>query len=253
MRIECAPNFRNLGGLPAADTRRIAPGLVFRSERVHPFVDSSDAAALAARGLRLVCDLRGPQEILAAPNVFWRGQGVEILEMNVNEDLRGVARLDLLETLPGETGALQMMRHTYRALPRAVSRHLEGLFSRIASGHVPMLVHCTAGKDRTGVVVAMLLAALGTPRQAIYENFLESNARLSPEVVEATHALMDDLLRTPIGEAALHALSGVREEYLDESFAVIEAEYGGVDSYLEQAGGLTPERRQQMQAILLTP
>ncbi len=93
MRIECAPNFRDLGGLPAADGRRIAAGLVFRSERVHPLAESGDAAAL----------------------------------------------------------------------------------------------------------------------------------------------------------------SGVKEEYLDESFAVIEDEYGGVDSYLEQASGLTPERRQQLQAVLLTP
>ncbi len=251
MRIQCAPNFRDLAGLPAADGRTIATGRLFRSERVHPEAGSADAEVLAAHGLKLVCDLRGPREIQTAPNLFWQEQGVEILELNVNQDLRGVARLDLLESMPGDTGALQMMYHTYRALPRAVARHLGEVGRRIAAGQVPLLVHCTAGKDRTGVVIAMLLAALGTPRPAIYENFLESNERFSTEVVEATRLLMNGLLKTAISDAALQALSGVRKEYLDESFATIETEYGGVDNYLEQAGGLTRELRRRMQAVLL--
>ena len=211
----------------------------------------ADTEYLTTCGVKLVCDLRGGHEIQATPNLFWQKLGVEILELNVNADLRGASRLDLMEDDPSEAAASAMMCHTYRALPRAAAGHLKQLFQRIAAGHLPLLVHCTAGKDRTGVVIALLLAALGTPRDAIYADYLESNAKPSPLVVTSTRVIMDHLLKTPISEEALQALTGVRKEYLEESFAAIDEEFGSIDIYLHQATGLTPHLRRQLRDILL--
>lgn len=249
-RLAAAPNFRDIGGLPAASGRRVAYGRVFRSEAVlSPGPD--DLAVLEAHGVRLVCDLRTAPERAGAPNAFWRARGVELLELDIVADIRGRAHLDAMQADPGEGGAIELMRLTYRALPAAAAEHLRQLFRRIDEGHLPLLVHCTAGKDRTGVVIAMLLAALGAPREAIYADYLESGKRPNPAVSQATRELMSRLLGGPVEEAALQALAGVRPEYLDESFAAVEAAYGSVDGYLLQAAGLDEALRGRVRERLL--
>jgi protein-tyrosine phosphatase len=235
--IGCAPNFRDIGGLRTADGSRVASGRVFRSEAVVAPAEA-DAARLADYGIRLVCDLRSEQERTSAPNDWWRTQGAELMELDITADIRGTAHLDAMIADPGEAGALALMRLTYRALPEAAAGHLARLFRRIADDHLPLVVHCTAGKDRTGVVVAMLLSALGVPREAIYADYLESNARANQEVVAATRAIMVARLGHPVEEAAIQALCGVRRDYLDECFSVIDADYGGVGRYLAEAAGL---------------
>jgi protein-tyrosine phosphatase len=235
--IGCAPNFRDIGGLRSADGSQVANGRVFRSEAVLAPAEA-DAARLAAHGIRLVCDLRSEHERACAPNDWWRTQSAELMEFDITADIRGSAHLEAMIADPGEAGALELMRLTYRALPEAAAAHLARLFRRIADDHLPLVVHCTAGKDRTGVVVALLLSALGVPREAIYADYLESNARANQAVVAATRAIMVARLGRPVDEAVIQALCGVRPEYLDQCFAVIDSDYGGIDRYLTHAAGL---------------
>jgi protein-tyrosine phosphatase len=234
----CAPNFRDIGGLRAGGGRRVARGLVFRSEAVLA-PSAEDAQYLDGHGVRLVADLRGVREREAAPNHWWRGRGVALLEMDISADIRGTAHWQAMRDDPGEAGAVALMRLTYRALPRATASHMEILFGRIAQGDLPVAVHCTAGKDRTGVVIALLLTALGVPRDEIYADYLKSGACLNPRVVEATRGIMEHGLGGQVDEAALHAVCGVRAEYLDASFAAIEEDYGSAARYLSEAAGLT--------------
>lgn len=237
--LMCAPNFRDIGGLQAAGGR-VACGLVFRSEAVLT-PSAEDAQYLDGHGVRLVVDLRGAHERAAAPNHWWRARGAELLEMDISADIRGDAHWQAMRNDPGEAGAMALMRLTYRALPQAAALHLEELFRRTAEGCLPLAVHCTAGKDRTGVVIALLLTALGVPRDEIYADYLKSGARQNPRVVEATRGIMERGLQGKLDEAALQAICGVRTEYLDESFAAIEEEYGSTTRYLREAAGLTEE------------
>jgi len=248
--IDCAPNFRDIGGLPAADGLHVAHGRVFRSEAVlEP--QALDAGRLSSHGVRLVCDLRGKGELISAPNAFWQGQGAELLELDIAADIRGNAHWEAMQADPGERGAIQLMRLTYRALPAAAAGHLAKIFTRVAGRHLPLVIHCTAGKDRTGVVIALLLAALGTPRAEILTDYLASGTRLNPQVIAATRAIMDHGLGRPVDEAALQALCGVREEYLNESFTAIEADHGSVGVYLRDAAGLDDAMTRKLRGNLL--
>jgi protein-tyrosine phosphatase len=249
MALTCAPNFRDLGGLPARDGRRIAPGRLFRSEAL-PAPGAVDAAVLDRHGMRLVCDLRSARERGEAPNAFWVDRGVELIELDIAADIRGTAHWDAMVVDPGEAGAVELMRLTYRALPDAAAPHLRRLFDRIDAGDTPLMVHCTAGKDRTGVVVALLLSALGTPREAIYADYLETENRPNPAVVEATRRIMTHGLGRPVEAGALAALCGVRSAYLDESFAAIASGYGSLERYLE-AAGLDAAKARRIQDRLL--
>ena len=85
--LVCAPNFRDLGGAPAADGRQVAFGLVFRSEAVLAPTDA-DASILRAHRMRLVCDLRGDHERSLAPNAWWRAQDAALLELDTTAGMQ---------------------------------------------------------------------------------------------------------------------------------------------------------------------
>jgi protein-tyrosine phosphatase len=134
----------------------------------------------------------------------------------------------------------QLMAEAYRNFARNARHHVATLFEHaLAREGRPMLVHCTAGKDRTGFMIAMLLTALDVPREAILEDYLVTNQRMQ----------VKDSTRYP--REVMEVLSTVRPQFLHAAFDTIEREFGGSDAYLEQAAALTAERRARLQRQLL--
>ena len=249
MILACAPNFRDLGGQPAGDGRRVRHGRLYRSEAI-PTLAPQEAARLAALGIRVVCDLRSKAERSRAAG-HWPGSGATVLPMDVVADFRADAHpLAALRDDPGETGAVALMTGTYEALPAACAPHLALLFDRLVQGDTPLLIHCTAGKDRTGFVVAMLLHALGVPEDAIMTDYLRSGECPSPAVVAGTRRFMEAVLGNVVQESALIALAGVRPAYLAASHARIRRDHGSVALYLREAAGLDEERQARLIATL---
>lgn len=235
MRLETAPNFRDLGGMAAAGgiVRR---GLVFRSEALLTPTDG-DAATLEALGVVLVCDLRSDGERVRAPNRWWQARGIERL------DLDPLARIPaaeepwrLLRAEPDAAGARAAMLRTYDALPAAAAPDLALILRRIAAGRVPMLIHCTAGKDRTGFVSAMLLTALGVSRDDVVADYLASAGRRTAAATEATRLLVLERAGPAVSDAAIRTLMGVDDSYISASFAAIDRRHGGMDAYLAELG-----------------
>lgn len=140
------------------------------------------------------------------------------------------------------------MLASYRAKPKAMAPHLKRWIDHmIDDEQLPTLIHCTGGKDRTGVVIAFLLAAIEVPRLAIDEDYLASDfhtgRRFLPAVLEAMRAVYNG----PIDPAMIDPMLGVRLEYLDAAFEAA----GPFDAYLDDWIGLTPERRNRLRALLL--
>jgi protein-tyrosine phosphatase len=157
--------------------------------------------------------------------------------MDVLADIRGgTAAWDLLRRDPGAAGGRAVMLDIYRALPDAAAPHLAAICGRIAAGDVPLLIHCTAGKDRTGFVVAALLRIVGAEWEAVVADYLLSAGRVSDAVTAATRALVLEEVGFHLPDAALAALTGVERAYLEGAFVGIDAAPGGFDGYLEAAG-----------------
>jgi protein-tyrosine phosphatase len=143
----------------------------------------------------------------------------------------------------------------YRALPAWMAPRLRGIFSSIAQGDVPVLIHCAAGKDRTGIAIALLLAVLDVPHETIIEDYLLTNAC---DLVQftVTHQAQP-------GEAAGdHPLLGMPEEirrvlfaadvdYLQAALDQIAADHGNILTFLRRAG-VDDAMRSKVQAALLT-
>jgi len=250
LNLQGAPNFRDFGGQTRGDGRVVRPGQLFRSQSLHALTDS-DLDVLRELDIRLICDLRNPRERALRPS-RWPG-GIEPQRLNV--DVPSTFLTDsghLREDLRGHGGieaARQLMLASYRQFPMTFAGTLADLFRRLLSGNpaagapsasgCPLLVHCSAGKDRTGFVSATILAALQISRDAIMDDYLLTRVCIDPHVlVDATAHSLEALLGYVPPEAVLAVIAGVSPEFLDAAFASIGDHYGSVSQYLESACGL---------------
>ncbi|GAA3842506.1 tyrosine-protein phosphatase [Streptomyces phyllanthi] len=248
-------NFRDVGGLPTVDGRRVAHGRLFRSGHLAHATDE-DASFLTSLGLHTIFDFRNAaDQKLEGPDVELPGvrnvnlpltdpaDGAEFWKMVRDGDL------DQLRSLLSDGKAANRMIHSYRTImTRRTDEHSQVLRA-LAEDSVPALMHCAAGKDRAGLSIAVTLLAVGVEREAIVADYLESNAThrrykvhrngtstsaYSPEVMELLNPLFD-----------------ARAEYLEAAFETIEQNWGGVDAYLEQGLRITPQIRERLRERLL--
>ena len=222
--LQGAPNFRDLGGLPAAGGRSVRHGLVFRSGHLGE-LHAQDVAQLRASLGEDVCvvDLRGSSEREKFACVL-PGASVHSLpiEPTVAQKLTALAASGELLT-PAATR--RFMREAYEGFVRNAQPQMRAFFGHVIGREgKPLVIHCAAGKDRTGFMVAMLLSALGVSRQVVIEDYLVTNQRVSPK----------ESARFP--PEIMEVLGTVREEFLEAAFDCVEREFGGVDNYLARAG-----------------
>ena len=138
----------------------------------------------------------------------------------------------------------------YRAIPLDHAASYRAMFAQILAGRVPIIINCSAGKDRTGVGAALILAALGVPRETIVDDYLLTNE----------HADWDWLLTqrsTLVARAwsaraeALEPLLTVDEAYLDSFFAELDSSHGGIEGYLTGPLKMDEGARQLLRERLL--
>ena len=246
-----APNFRDVGGLSAADGKVIRFGRLFRSDMISRPHDD-DLETLKRCGIGLVLDLRSSSESGATPNSFWVGQGAEVIAFDVGTDVR--ARGSFWEQLRADgrpQQVLALMHRIYRSIPLAVAPALTILFNRLADGAPPALLHCSAGKDRTGVAVALLLHALGVPREAIETDYLETSSRITRRVVTNARKMFAEIAGAPLSDESLQLLTHVRADYLEQAYSRLERKFGGIDKFLAIHAGLDSGKRKAMRDRLL--
>jgi protein-tyrosine phosphatase len=247
-----ATNFRSLGGLPAAGGRRIRPHAILRADRLAG-LSEDDWRTLGHAGLATICDLRSDAERTEHPNRVPSYLPLRVMNCDIRNDLRAdpaLARLLLDE--PNARGAERVMVEIYRRFPRYMGGTLQAIVDRVLQGGAPLLVHCSAGKDRTGFVVAMLLHALGVPEPLIREDYLASRRwpgaethRASLESRLGTFIAADEL------RAAVDTVLDVRDVYLDAALGAVHEQFGSIEHYLESEARLDAARLERLRTHLL--
>ena len=244
--LDGTPNLRDLGGYATADGRHVRWGRLYRSGQLAQLTER-DYATLARLGISAVCDFRSDAEKQAAPT-RWRGPGApEILSLpnpgpggqNVNERLaNGATAAEMRE----------LMRRSYARMVVAHAPSYRITLQRIVNSDRPLLYHCSAGKDRTGVFTALLLSLLGVPRATIVEDYLLSNDYVATDA--RVDARAKELNASP---AAVRALIGVERAYLDTAFQSIDQTFGSLDAYRRAALGLSDDDFSRLRSQLLEP
>ncbi|WP_040812008.1 tyrosine-protein phosphatase [Nocardia concava] len=227
-------NFRDVGGARTVDGRKVRTGVLLRSAQLSR-VDPTGLLALSELGVTDVHDLRGPAEIeYIGHDVLPDG-----VRLNVTPFDSRMGEAPPHEARDHRTAATHMLE-VYRMFPALPEAHLaiKSLADSMLTGTA--LVHCAAGKDRTGWAVATLLRAVGVTEEDVYADYLLSN-----DAVPTLRAFMagsdvdvsDDLL-------------GVRADYLDSATNSMHETHGGLDGYLA-AIGIEAEQRDALRARLL--
>ncbi len=251
--MEEAPAFRDIGGLATQDGRQVRRGRVFRSDALER-LSARDQDTFRALGIRTVCDLRSEGERTRHPNRLPPDLAFEQVHLGILTDVRaGDARVfDALRRSPDAAGAREMMLGLYRGMPAAFAPHLGPLLRRIAGGALPMVIHCTAGKDRTGFAVAMLLTLLGVDRRDIVDEYLlTTRAAPTPQRVAYVQDLMTLHLGHPAQAGAVDPVLWAAAPYLEAAFDTVEALHGSVERYLREACGLDPAELDAIRRAML--
>jgi len=243
-------NFRDIGGLPAGAGSRVRRGVLFRSEGPGSFVEDHHAE-LADLGFRSVADLRSEGERKAAPH-RWCGAGCRVLTLDMNTDLRaqGEDQWRALRNNPTAASAVEVMAHNYKLMPQAFMPHVSVMVDTLLSGETPMLVHCTAGKDRTGVVIALFLEFLKVPRDAIVADYMKSDIfRRNMQASGRVKANLHKSFGFVPPDEMVAVLTGVQPDFLSLALDAVIGEWGGVIDYFE-AAGIDSVGRQELARLL---
>ena len=239
-------NFRDVGGYRTADGRAVRWGQVYRAGSLADLTDA-DVAALASLGLRLVCDLRSPDELGRHADRLPPGAGY------VHRPILGeVGRLRRVVTLYRKRHRLQeLLEQIYHLMIDQNGPVIADVLRLAADpANRPLVIHCTAGKDRTGLTVALLLLALGVPEETVVADYTLSNhafdvlaGRMRPEMAR--------LYSFGFSEAQLQPLLLAEARTLRGALAYIRRRYGSLDWYLQRAG-LRDETLEALREELLT-
>ena len=241
-------NFRDIGGYRAADGRTVRWGQVYRSGALAGLPDA-DVAYLQALGIRLVCDLRSPREAERAPDRLPGGDVEHVLRPLISRET-GRQQMRVLHHYRHDMAGLLLRVYTEVVVDQNAAAIGE-MLNRLAGAEArPVLFHCAVGKDRTGVVIALLLALLGVPEETILADYSLSNADH-----EAIRRVMAPELRQAlwlgIRPSRLRPLELADPQILQATFAHIRHTYGSVDAYLREAAQVAPETIDRLRQALL--
>lgn len=226
--IETAVNLRDIGGYPAADGKRVRWGRVYRSGTLNE-LSESDAQKVAALGLKVICDLRTEAEAERSPDRAERF-GARPVFMPLQTDHGARRRLMVLLFRPGMMR--QLVFETYVDLILEYNAEVIGKFLRLAAddANYPLLFHCSAGKDRTGIAAVVLFGLLGVPDDVIVADYSLSNTyhhRFREYVGEAVEQLKwlaitaEDMAPFAVADPAI----------LRDVIAEVRRRYGSFETY----------------------
>jgi protein tyrosine/serine phosphatase len=245
-------NFRDFGGYDTAAGRPVKRGLLYRSAN-HAYATDADLERMRDLGLAAIVDLRRTEERTREPSKRWPGFGAALVENDILSD-----HMDWTEAMKGvEVNAQWFLDDGmgyYRRAPFE-ARHID-LFSRYfrtqATADGAIVVHCAAGKDRTGLICALTHHVLGVHPDDIMADYLLTNdeSRLARKMAFLGPWLRDTVGKT-VDEAGLRVAVSVNPAYLETAFGVIREAHGSIDGYLGEVLGVDADLRERLQARLL--
>ncbi len=243
-------NFRDYGGYETQDGRHVRTGVLFRSGQ-HVEAEDADLAALDALNIRTVIDLRGQSERERHPCRRSDSFSAEVL-MHPGETTSSPPHEDIGDGVPTGEYARQRMMAVYTRMPEnpAMISMFGRYFKALDERDGGSLVHCFAGKDRTGVAATMLLQVLGVPRELQEREFLRTNDAPSLEVLARQSLPGMEARLGKLDKTAVRNLLEVRAEYLATYIASVKASHGSFDNYLTQAIGVDDAMRARLRERL---
>jgi protein-tyrosine phosphatase len=251
--LEGVHNFRDFGGYAVGGGGRLRRGHLWRSGQHHGASDS-DLARIAALDLADIFDLRSSKERELHPCRRPPGFAGRV---HIGEDPAGIAaphvaaaattrQRDAASTREGMRRNYGMI--AFRPELIAMTRRYLGV---LAEGRGPSLVNCMAGKDRTGIAVAMVQLAAGVHRDDVFADYVLTNSAGDVEARIAAGAETIKAVARQMDPEILRVIMGVEPEYMESAFVTIAEKHGSVDGYLREVLGVDDALRGRLRDALV--
>ncbi|WP_449401129.1 tyrosine-protein phosphatase [Chryseobacterium wanjuense] len=246
IRIKKVYNFRTVGNIKNIDGRTLKEGKFYRSGHLSKLKKRS-FNEFENLGIKEVIDLRNSKEISKKPdklphNIAYKNYSA----FEDKGDQLDQAKKMVLKGKVNGSDADQRMVDFYKDYVTENPEMIKKIINEILESDQPVLYHCTAGKDRTGITTALILTILKFDKETIYNEYLLSN-NYRKKLVDKRLNLAHDLhfLYPKMDVKVLENLSWVESDYLDAAFSEINKKYGSVDAYIQQVLGISEDKRQE--------
>ena len=244
LQLDGTTNFRDLGGYATAAGQSLRWGRIYRADHLAG-LSARDLQVLRMRGIRRAVDFRGVYE-RTSEHYDWPQleQHAFMIEPTVVQRalalVREGHRLSVAETVA-------LMQDTYRSFVRDNADRFARLFQLLLASDAPLVFHCTAGKDRTGWAAALILMALGVPREVVERDYMLTNQLYRRPAALASAAALS------IPQEILDVLWRVQLPFLHAALEMVEREYGDMHAYLQDALGVDAAARRELARLYLEP
>lgn len=234
--MEGIHNFRDFGGYQTKDGKTIKKGLLYRSGSLDK-ATNADLDELASLGIKTICDLRSEQERIMEPDRLPDVSPVTFFNISMRPivDYHSRSLKRLFSLMFGEERRRDYIAESYKAYRDYATGYLpqlRALFKRISHPeNLPLLIHCSAGKDRTGVVSSLIQQMLGVPADVAMDDYLITNQNM--------HAYNADVMRR-LSKLAYFGvpwkmyapLFDARRDYLNAAFEQVKEEFGALENWM---------------------
>jgi protein-tyrosine phosphatase len=256
LALEGGHNFREVGGYPATSGGRLRRGLIWRSAGLDR-LSGADCEAIRALGLHTIADLRTEGERGRFPTATGVAETARILAWSregakPSSPTEGRAPWRDLDTaaIRGEIARL------YTHIAETHAAQFAAIYRAMAEGALPILIHCAAGKDRTGLAVAILLELIGVEREWVVWDYAQTGVHLKPHMISLESAAgvgaMAEWLAS-LGPEGRKLLMAADEAYLLAALADIEARFGSIRAFARERLALADATIDALEDRLLEP
>ena len=237
VKLEGTNNFRDVGGITTLNGKHLKMGRIYRSDKLSELTES-DLNKLGILEIKNVNDLRTQPEVDEEPDNLPKNSGITYNHLAVGSDsLMGISEEEMIKKLkkfkPEQSEEFMIDATANFATDYRDS--YKKLYDQLNNDKTPLVFHCSAGKDRTGVATALLLDVLGVDKETIYDDYLMSNYYR----YQGNEQKLEKAAVYGIDHKILRPFMDVREKYLDAAYDKIETDYGSVENYFKKGLGFT--------------
>ena len=253
--MDAINNFRDFGGYKTQNGASLKKGLLYRSGDLSKATDA-DLEYIASLGIKTVCDLRSegerkkePDRIpVARPFTFFN------IPMRPIVEYHGRSLRRLFSLMFGSERRMDYTAESHQAYREYATGYLpqlNALFQRISNAeNLPLLIHCSAGKDRTGVVASLIQLVLGVPFETVMDDYMKTNGNLDAYTQDVFQRLSKLGYFGVPWKKLYGPLFAARADFINAAFEQVKAEFGAIDEWLWRGLGFSETEKLALATVL---
>ena len=248
-------NFRDIGGYPTVNGRRVKWGLLYRADSLSK-LSETDQAYFEKLGIKSIVDFRSNEERENEPdNINSTSIEMRSIPIAAGKPSGLVMAMRLLKLLTDKEQATSELKTLLVGVNRQLIEdntqdYRLWMPSLLSADSYPMVFHCSAGKDRTGIAAVLVLLALGVDKEIAIEDYMATNRYIDSQVDQLIKRINSGTFGL-IDAMAIKPTLTVDRRYIEEAIITMERQYGSIDNYLLEGLGIDKEKQQALQKLLL--